>query len=150
LLPQKPVSADTKIVLFARYLVGGAGSVGTPDAIPHQRDKILIQPVFRDATAGASAKSLRAGLVPLVSGCSNDARVRDDLEDLPNRSEARSVREIKIHQGHVGSLQREPINGLFIGLDHTNKLHIGLEANQDRKAFAEQWILIHCQDPYLA
>ena len=73
------------------------GLAGTPKAIPYQRDEVLIQPVFRDATPRTRAQGLFAGFVPLVSRRSDNAGGRIDFEDSLKSRDSRARRKIQVH-----------------------------------------------------
>jgi hypothetical protein len=90
-----------------------SASADTPRAIPHQRNEVLIQPVFCEATPGAGTQGVHAGFVVLVGEESDNARGRVDLADLPNSCDSRRSRKIQIHQRHVGPVFGERLNGFL-------------------------------------
>ena len=68
-------------------------SAGPCRALSHQRDEVLIQPVFGEATPGAGTLGMHVGFVALVGEQSENARGRVDLEDLLNRCDSRRIRK---------------------------------------------------------
>ena len=66
-LPSKGTPPHTGPRPFREHFLRLApASAGRSRAIPHQRNQVLIQPVFGDAVAGAGAQGARAGFVALV------------------------------------------------------------------------------------
>ena len=132
------------------WAIGDLALIGTPRAIPHQCDEILVQTVFRDADPGAGIERLRARFIPFVGEQAKNASGRIDSEDFLQGCDSSPGRKIQIHQRHVGPFLSEGLDSFLTRCGHAGEFHVGLELNQKREAFAEQWIVIHRQDPNLA
>ena len=52
--------------VLSRSASARSASAGAPRALSHQRDEVLIQPVFGEATPGAGTQGVQLGFVALV------------------------------------------------------------------------------------